>query len=875
MMLTAECAAAEGPLSVLRRDMGALGGAALSAQMCAGIEDLRQLKAEDFSSLVEVLRDAAACRERVEVDLSSAGKDGVCIPTTDLCHTLLGFAAAEKVRELGVVDLAEDSAPEVELLLRDSDLLWTKVCCGARGWCLHVFMRGENRGVFCGRRCENTVCSTHPRSGLDGFLRAMISDFPDDPSRSSSVLVDPITGVAGDGTLLGCLACCREVSESFLANWPARAPAELPFRVGPFLLVVDDAEIVDSLYGEDGPPVVCSACLAACPMHAIFGALVRELARGEAGPEMVSVDKLFVIPTEVEAVPKTRRGDAFSGWENLGLPIDCGFGSALGLHARGRGLSPAGKEAFARSPGRQLRRREHHTEALGAAMLGPFPTPIVPVDLSDEHEDQFEERRAEAPPSVGREIQQPTSVAVLSSPSMSRVMGGAGGAAVGIGSLNPPRHQPLIFKPPSTTAAPAVVPRATTGGVEDLLTTLTAEVASLRLDVSTLRAAGGSGAREKDSILLKPPEWFESDHSVDRFGFAASFGGHGDHVERHKFVDMLGTLSVLLTGDAAKAYGKSVFAILGVARVDKAFSASKFPFSHHAKIEKVHEEVEVAKGVVVSTGQKALSLPLQATWLKYLEGLVAREYETLCRSRSPTVAHGAFRMAQSKMIIVSVQFFVALSYRLTVHHKPPLSWDAAYTTISQVFYEYFWDDAWQPHGLVKELMDVAEEVEDVRLRAVSGGSPLLETVTKVFVGANDGLLRSALEQCGGGGGGGGGGAGGGGAAAGGGVAMDGVGSMCGQAGCPGYRSGKYLCQHVFTKLCSFRLSAKAGGGQCGMAHASYGPRAWTCAQAKALSMVVAGGKGARGVAFKGSFDDYVAGGGATADKVKDEASKLA
>ena len=94
------------------------------------------------------------------------------------------------------------------------------------------------------------------------------------------------------------------------------------------------------------------------------------------------------------------------------------------------------------------------------------------------------------------------------------------------------------------------------------------------------------------------------------------------------------------------------------------------------------------------------------------------------------------------------------------------------------------------------------------------------------------------------------------------------GSMCGVAGCVGYnKKNGYACTHIFTRPCDV-------GEVCRLPHASYGLRAWTCQEAKALAEVVKPAAG-RNAAFKSSYADWQKGGSSDVAAVKAQLAKQA
>ena len=149
-------------------------------------------------------------------------------------------------------------------------------------------------------------------------------------------------------------------------------------------------------------------------------------------------------------------------------------------------------------------------------------------------------------------------------------------------------------------------------------------------------------------------------------------------------------------------------------------------------------------------------------------------------------------------------------------------------------------------------MEVADAVPDTSLRALTGNSPILASVSKKFLGQLTAVVQEAVDLCGGGGGG---------VDPTAGSGESGLpkpaGPLCGVAGCPGYSKAKgWNCTHVITRQCNYELPPKAGGGACGIAHASFGKREWTCAQAKALTDVVSA-PAARHSAFKLGYNDWL------------------
>ena len=401
-------------------------------------------------------------------------------------------------------------------------------------------------------------------------------------------------------------------------------------------------------------------------------------------------------------------------------------------------------------------------------------------------------------------------------------------------------------------------------------------ISALSDEVASLRAAGAnsSGGRAglsqpqtTVSVLAAPFAFLEEDHLADKYGFPPSFGAHAAHPDRHRYVDALGIMSLFVEGDKSKAFGKAVFSLVETTRIDRKVVGGRFPFSPFGVRETSAIEIELAGGLKMHTGgQKKATFPVQATWLDYLEKLLGREWVTLSLNKAPSVVHANYKLKQSRLVMLTLQFFHAISIHLAVRHAPSLSWPATWTVLTHVFHEYFYADAWQPFGVVKELMEVADSSTDASMRTLTGNSPILASVVKKFLGQMNAVLKEAIDLCDGGGAesvagatGAVGGAAGGGAAA---------GPLCGVTGCPGYSKAKgWNCTHVFTRLCDYALPAKAGGGQCGLAHASFGTRKWSCAEAKALVEVVKG-TATRNSAFKLSYDAWVLLGGNDATAVK-------
>ena len=865
------------------------------------VEALAEIKKTKLTILVDIVNDAGALVLDPGMSLGATGVSW-SLKTEDLCLLMLAVSARQR---LGLLAEDENGTYDGPSTFPAFDTMMDDLCGVERGgWCRHVKSRGLTIGGYCGRKTLEgmAVCdiASHAGSDLECLLVETVLGFPEEPDRPTALVVDPTTGECGDGNLIGCLSCTREVTAGFLAAFGVRAPPDYLTYKGPFLLAVETEEVAELFFNENAPPVMCAACLAADPLYTLIGAAIRELARGCAGKALTVLTDVLVLPVPASLIPKNKRGPAFHNWRSLGLPIDSGFGLELRETAKGLGLSPAAKAAFSPSQRGALRRRAQHAAALDGAMAGVTTTPRM-EDLGGDElfvDDGPDDGRARAPPSVGREL------------------GLLGRPPAALGAAAAPAATGQIPVGPVTTAAglalaggggglaPVAAAAAGNGGHGDggnggydglagknggqppneltaVLGALRSELGALRGAVTELQKGGGpnslySAPRTTCSVLSRPFEWVPEDHSADSHGFPTDFGAHAEHPERHQYLDVLGVLSVLMDGDKAKAYGKMVFAAIGVTRVDKALVGGRFPFSPFAVREASSMEVQLAGGVRLSSGPKPMQFPIQATWTKYLEALMEREWALLGRVAAPTIPHSDYRKRSVRMGLITFQFFHVVATRLTVHHVPTLGWRETWVVMTQIFYEHFYGPAWQPHGIVQQLMETVDKVGDASLRALSGGTPILDSVAKSFLFNVASMVHEAAAACaahvggpsalagpgfdsGDGGGGG--------------VAKQLLGPLCGVMGCPGYSKSKgYLCPHVFTRKCDTVLSAKAGGGVCGLPHASFGTRAWTCVEAKALSdTVTAGGQTA---AFKTSFTGWVAAGGKDAAAVKALAAKL-
>ena len=181
------------------------------------------------------------------------------------------------------------------------------------------------------------------------------------------------------------MTCARECSVGVFEATLSGLNPDMKKRVGIFLLVPTVDEL-DDFFGADGPPVVCSTCLACDPLYVMFNAFLRELASGrDVTAERVRCKTILVFPSRVGFVPKAGKIPARMMWGELGLPREFGFGAGLpsmGMTAAERaGLAAAGERSADRGRGvlvpENLRRREHHAIALGAVMGVSTATPVA------------------------------------------------------------------------------------------------------------------------------------------------------------------------------------------------------------------------------------------------------------------------------------------------------------------------------------------------------------------------------------------------------------------------------------------------------------------------------------------------------------------
>ena len=199
------------------------------------------------------------------------------------------------------------------------------------------------------------------------------------------------------------------------------------------------------------------------------------------------------------------------------------------------------------------------------------------------------------------------------------------------------------------------------GELRDTVAKVLAELATVRSELAAFTNRGplsASAAVTCEHMLRSPPGWDPSAQSIDVFGFPVTCGGHRLHPNRHSYVDFLGIYSVTMPESGVmKAYGAACADITHTTtRVDRGPVDSAFPLAPGGVRESILLEKELAPGIAIKSGSKKLRTPEQGRYGEYLDGLHQREWGYYLEAQGAGVTHGAFRRAQSKYVLVAIQF---------------------------------------------------------------------------------------------------------------------------------------------------------------------------------------------------------------------------
>ena len=729
MLHTSEASAAD-PLATLRAALGEVSGKELLTILEDGLAVVSaMIDPEKLDALMAGALEAFLAGT-VLVTLGKVWK----FATAEVVRLLLAVTARDARLGLSETDTG-DLVPKIEALLG-------RLCGlpeGATRHCCAVKTKGTDVGGCCGARAllGDTVCSSHAASGrgLIAGLLSVIQQFPGEVDRRLQATLTDGAEDGDEGVGVPCSACERLASEAHLCR-AYGADTGGPDSVGSLVIRVASADALGPFFQSDGPPVFCSACVALSPQYVALLAAVRELARGKAGPVDITVDAALVLPVSPGLVPKSLHGAAAAGWLAHGLP-PTEFFKGLTVANAVIGASPIARAAFA---GGNMRRREDHAAGLAAECAGNVGTPEGAAAGNDTQDP--DEMRARPPASVEREVlnagrsppqvAQPESAVCQRNGCSRRVAMDANGNAFAFcsgASCGSDKEAPQPAAPAETHTAEMV-------SLTKLVMDLKAQIANPP-GASSGPRAGLAFLQTTASVLAGGFPYEAEDFQKDKHGFEPIFGAHEAHPWRHKFSDLLGCKG-LFVGDSekAKAFGKAVMELLVTTpRVDREATAGQFSHSPMAVQDDHHVEVELANGLKVSTGQvKKPQFPRLQTYLRYLELLQQREWRTLNANKGPAVANSNYKVKQSRLIILQVQFFHAIVMRLTVHTTPIVSWPATWLMVTYIFEQFFYGDRWQPYAAVSDLMIVADELEDdSSLKILSGNSARLDVVANVLL----------------------------------------------------------------------------------------------------------------------------------------------
>ena len=686
-----------------------------------------------------------------------------------------------------------DGAVSNERAAKEFDKL-TDLITGAQrdgsGWCRHVSLTESKAGLrrvgtYCGRavRGDGVVCAAHGASDFEHFLVANVVGFPEEVDRDAAPMCVPGSEVdMGRGTTVGCMTCARECSVGVFEATLSGLNPDMKKRVGIFLLVPTVDEL-DEFLGADGPPVVCSTCLACDPLYVMFNAFLRELASGrDVTAERVRCKTILVFPSRVGFVPKAGKIPASMMWGELGLPREFGFGAGLpsmGMTAAERaGLVAAGERSADRGRGvlvpENLRRREHHAIALGAVMGVSTETPAAATAPAVEAggfaqppgsaTDDAERRRmaaellAMAPTAPVCPAPGCLTICLRDPVFPERFLECCGPACAAPARAEMARKRRALAEPLYGAGAVGGEAGATFGAAMGHggsgAGELSAVMAKVLTEVADLKAQLAAGATRGplhaphaascELVLRAPPAWDPSSQSVDIFGFPVTSGGHRLHPNRHSHVDFLGIYSVTMPeANVMKAYGAACAAITRVStRVDRGPVDAGFPLAPGGTRESILMERELVPGVAIKTGVKALKTPEAVRYGEYLDGLHAREWAYFVEAKSGGTPHGTYRRAQSRYLLVAIQFGRQLLDHLSREQE---TWTTAWTFWTQVVHLYLGTVHFTvaPSGLVHELMLEADEARDEDLRTLTASRPALRTMALRHVEQLQGMLVKA------------------------------------------------------------------------------------------------------------------------------------